>query len=862
MPLTFDLWQGKSEEGLMQRKNHKKRLAGLLSVAVTVATVMSLVPVTASARESGRTVLTEDYYFLCDSYAAKVPGLKYNCSGHGDRMIEYYVEVEDDGRYTVPGIIEKVGNKLRYVAAYYCPSCYDTWKNGARWDGEGEVYDDGSSVGGSLDDYMEFVSNNSVAGMASYGYYYPPKDDSDNAPQGNYTVGTATVTEQPDLSAVDENGCIIGNSGKALTTVAGNMPGDSDPLAHWDMPGAFAFYNFFYTGMVTIINKPSGASDPAWDTVRDATRIYFRNRQREGQLAGPRINYSSHWYNYDYSMLGDWVVTDLMAEYETGEICGYVTYVGQGTEIAVPETVTIPLYGEVKVIGVDIEDHNLTKVYINDNVTCIRRLSSVNLEEISGCKNLEYIEKYAFQNDVSLKTIPEMPKLDWIAMGAFEGCISLCDIKLPDNMTFIDFTAFGWYDTVLGNYDIGISDQSWEDFQYLSDLSDNDKILGLTLYAKKGSTTYMLLDTLINKNDALTPALDDDGKPYFRSYGDTVAMMSGEVKNYTSHWTLKSSGDYKGNLATTDKDVDDSTGGRLGEYGEGEASWSPKDIVKNGAVTGGVLLGLTTTAGVAGYEAGKKKKSKEEKSKEEKSEGKKAWGQEISYGEHTDQNKLIFDFLGLVGEQIEHMGAVGEVGKALIEGADKIQKFLDAYAETGDISKAFAKLDFRGMTSDKIVEGLTEAVPGVAPWDAATGIFLGNSSIGDAVSIGANAEHGFDFVIDMVRSVIGEAQKNPTAPKGTTYPGVFGVDEFCQNIADGAYGENLKNLGLTGDLLFTKGSIGQMWDGIYGEDGIGGWNFAYDIFKTLGEKSAENNVVLGGLRDWFSNKVEKFYAGR
>lgn len=862
MPLTFDLWQGKSEEGLMQRKNHKKRLAGLLSVAVMVATVMSLVPMTASARESGRTVLTEDYYFLCDSYAAKVPGLKYNCSGHGGRMIEYYVEVEDDGRYTVPGIIEKVGNKLRYVAAYYCPSCYDTWKNGARWDGEGEVYDDGSSVGGSLDDYMEFVSNNSVAGMASYGYYYPPKDDSDNAPQGNYTVGTATVTEQPDLSAVDENGCIIGNSGKALTTVAGNMPGDSDPLAHWDMPGAFAFYNFFYTGMVTIINKPSGASDPAWDTVRDATRIYFRNRQREGQLACPRINYSSHWYNYDYSMLGDWVVTDLMAEYETGEICGYVTYVGQGTEIAVPETVTIPLYGEVKVIGVDIEDHNLTKVYINDNVTCIRRLSSVNLEEISGCKNLEYIEKYAFQNDVSLKTIPEMPKLDWIAMGAFEGCISLRDIKLPDNMTFIDFTAFGWYDTVLGNYDIGISDQSWEDFQYLSDLSDNDKILGLTLYAKKGSTTYMLLDTLINKNDALTPALDDDGKPYFRSYGDTVAMMSGEVKNYTSHWTLKSSGDYKGNLATTDKDVDDSTGGRLGEYGEGEASWSPKDIVKNGAVTGGVLLGLTTTAGVAGYEAGKKKKSEEKKRKEEKSEGKKAWGQEISYGEHTDQNKLIFDFLGLVGEQIEHMGAVGEVGKALIEGADKIQKFLDAYAETGDISKAFAKLDFRGMTSDKIVEGLTEAVPGVAPWDAATGIFLGNSSIGDAVSIGANAEHGFDFVIDMVRSVIGEAQKNPTAPKGTTYPGVFGVDEFCQNIADGAYGENLKNLGLTGDLLFTKGSIGQMWDGIYGEDGIGGWNFAYDIFKTLGEKSAENNVVLGGLRDWFSNKVEKFYAGR
>lgn len=837
----------------MQHKKHITRWARLLTAVFAAVTVLSLIPLTASARESGNVVLLEDYYGLCDGNAAKVPGLNYHCSGHGDKMIEYYVEVEYDGQYTVPGIVERVGDKLRYVYTYYCPSCYGTWKKGAQWDGDGEVYDDGSSVGNTLEDYMEFVANNTVAGMASYGYYYPPQTDEAHAPKRNYTVGTSTVTEQPDLSAVDENGCLIGNSGKALTTVSGNKPDESDPLAHWDMPGAYAFYQFFYTGMSKMINKPSSAGDSAWETVRDMTRLYYMKRQQEGQLAGPRINRSSNWYGYDYSMLGEWVVTDLMAEYKTGEICGYVTYVGQKTEIAVPETVTIPLYGEVKVIGVDIEDHNLKKVYINDNVTCIRRLSSVNLEEISGCKNLEYIEKYAFQNDVSLKTIPEMPKLDWIAMGAFEGCVSLRDIKLPDNMTFIDFTAFGWYDTVLGNYDIGMTDQSWEDFQYLSDLADNDKILGLTLYAKKGTTTYELLDTLINKNDALTPALDDDGNPYFKSYGDAIVRISGEVKNYTSHWSLKSSGDYRGDTASSDKDVDDSTGGRLGEYGDGEASWKPRDLVKNGAITGGLLLGLITTIGIAGFEATKKLGD---------TVGELGWGNRITYDENVNNNKLIFDFLGLVAEEIENMGAVGKAGKALIEGADKIQKFLDAYAETGDVFQALAKLDFRGMTSDKIVGALTEAVPGVAPWDAASGIFLGNSPIGDAVSIGANAEHGVDFIIDMFRAIGGEAQKNPTAPKGTTYPGVFGVDEFCQNIADGAYGENLKNLGLTGDLLFTRGSIGQTWDGIYGEDGIGGWNFAYDIFKTLGEKSADNNVVLGGLRDWFSQKVESFYANR
>lgn len=159
----------------MQSKKHKKRLARALAAAITAVTVLALVPVTALARPSGNTVLLEDYYGLCDGNAAQVPGLRYTCSGHGDKMIEYYVEVEDDGRYTVPGIIEKIGNKLRYVQTYYCPTCYSTWKAGAQWNGEGIVYDDGTSMGKTLEDYLAFVSENTVAGMAYYGYYYPPQ---------------------------------------------------------------------------------------------------------------------------------------------------------------------------------------------------------------------------------------------------------------------------------------------------------------------------------------------------------------------------------------------------------------------------------------------------------------------------------------------------------------------------------------------------------------------------------------------------------------------------------------------------------------------------------------------------------------
>lgn len=123
--------------------------------------------------------------------------------------------------------------------------------------------------------------------------------------------------------------------------------------------------------MRKIVNKPATADDAAWDTVKDATRIYYMQRQADNQTYACRIDYTGHWYNYDYSKLSDWRITDLMAEYSTGEICGYATYVGSQTEVAVPETVNIPLYGNVKVIGVDVENHNLTKVYVNDNVTCI-----------------------------------------------------------------------------------------------------------------------------------------------------------------------------------------------------------------------------------------------------------------------------------------------------------------------------------------------------------------------------------------------------------------------------------------------------------------------------------------------------------
>ena len=825
-------------------------MARLLTAVFAAVMIMSLLPMTASARETGRTVLDEDYYGLSDSNAAKVPGLTYHCSGHGDKMEPYYVEDETDYLRTVPGIIERAGNKIRYIKGYYCPGCFHQFSSGSAQEGgdrenANKSKDELGIDGTTMADYFQYLSEHDNAFLADCGFYYSAKDDFEHMPDtgGSSDGGNTYAPPWPDLT--DEM-ILAGefHSNKALPLPENKAPDVGDPIGNWDKTGAWTFYQFFYTGMRKIINKPSSANDPAWETVRDTTCIYFMNRQHERQLPGLRVNYSYNWYRYDYSKIGDWLITDIMAEYETGELCGIATYIGQGMEIAVPEKVNIPLYGDVKIIGLDIEDHNLTKVYVNDNVTYIRRLSSVNLEEISGCKNLEYIGKYAFQNNVSLKSLPEMPKLDWIAMGAFEGCVSLRDIKLPDNMTFIDFTAFGWYDTILGNYDIGMTDQSWEDFQYLSDLSDNDRILGVTLYAKKGSSTYTLLDALINKNDALTPALDDSGKPYFKSYGDAVSMMSGEVKEFTSHLTLKSSGDYKGGFASADKDVDDSTGGRLGEYGDGEPSWSPKKVLEQGALTASLLMFFGITIGVAHY-TGKipdKKKPVPEIPKT-------YWGMTAE-----QWSKMGSDSIDLLSNSFEKMGGVGKVMKGVVAAGKAFQKYLDVYNETGNADEAWNKAFVSSLSVGTAFGMATDSVPAVGIWDAVSGLAMGTSTAADAVSMGGNAEHLADFFMDYMYSRNKELHLDTSFDPSVVYT----REELAQRIADGAYGENIKNFSDAVDLVSSWQSIKDTTVGVFGKDGLG-----WGIFGNMGDTA---NEMIKGSRvaeqyvEWFNSAVKDFYT--
>ena len=96
----------------MKHKNRKKHRPRLLTAVFAAVMLLSLLPITVSARENGHTVLTEDRYGLADGNAAKVPGLSYECKGHG-RLDVYngkrYQPVTDNDMYAEPisGYIER-----------------------------------------------------------------------------------------------------------------------------------------------------------------------------------------------------------------------------------------------------------------------------------------------------------------------------------------------------------------------------------------------------------------------------------------------------------------------------------------------------------------------------------------------------------------------------------------------------------------------------------------------------------------------------------------------------------------------------------------------------------------------------------
>ena len=87
---------------------------------------------------------------------------------------------------------------------------------------------------------------------------------------------------------------------------------------------------------------------------------------------------------------------------------------------------------------------------------------------------------------------------------------------------------------------------------------------------------------------------------------------------------------------------------------------------------------------------------------------------------------------------------------------------------------------------------------------------------------------------------------------------IYSREELAQRIADGAYGENIKNLTDTWSLISSWQSIKDTTIGIFGEEGLG-WGMLGNIGDTANEVFDGSWVVQQYL-DWFNGAVKDLYT--
>ena len=335
------------------------------------------------------------------------------------------------------------------------------------------------------------------------------------------------------------------------------------------------------------------------------------------------------------------------------------------------------------------------------------------------------------------------------------------------------------------------------------------------------------------------------------------------MKNYTSHWNLKSSGDYKGNLASTDKDVDDSTGGRLGEYEDsvkfGDFLKDPigwlKKLLGRGGTAFLLLLFLLTFFGFSGgkYES-------------ESIKFKMCWGLvTVDYNKMlkaADKNRSILENLDKLSslQFFDKFGKYGELFDAGIGVSKALQKAADVYGETGNWREALVR-GAGSFGAGQLVGKATKADPSLAD--------MGYRNRGDiqrkcggrcCVNAGNNAENLFDYFLDLAH----------TASSGTRAEGVmdtvFGgkamsYGELTDKMMNGDYGSNIKNLVDAEDILLAENN-GDLYNAVFGEEGMGLGEFLMGFGDTAEDVLIKGNAGAERGQDNYRNLIERVYTGK
>ena len=87
----------------------------------------------------------------------------------------------------------------------------------------------------------------------------------------------------------------------------------------------------------------------------------------------------------------------------------------------------------------------IPKVYNNKIITTIgeHTFSNSNVESIAILENITEIERYSFNQCISLQNVIIKGKIKSLNNGTFNGCKSLISVELPESISIIDELAFG-----------------------------------------------------------------------------------------------------------------------------------------------------------------------------------------------------------------------------------------------------------------------------------------------------------------------------------------------------------------------------------------------------------------------------------
>lgn len=593
------------------------------------------------------------------------------------------------------------------------------------------------------------------------------------------------------------------------------------------------------------IGLPSKHEDEKGNTVysysnpkRKATR-YFRN------LSEHNIRYGGGWY-LAYTME------------DTDGVYAVASYDGTARNVTVPKV----LEG-YPVRGIAVTNNRIYRINMQNRVEYIYGCQSAFLRWLVGCDAVKYIGSQAFQNCVSLKKLPVMENLTTIASGAFEGCLSLTDIPLGDNIESISPDAFGWYDVVIGNYDFpGMN----YDFSYYDGFLDNDRIYGVTLYARENSPTHWLLDNMYGYH--YIEGMETEEVEFFTghvSYGDLSDFTGVEEEPYKeSSWTRVPYYDWTKENQSSKDNTKDTDNGKTGEEtvtkptsGLDDEAKSALDylldLFKKGAITFNALLfAMLTMFGVKVPDWVTRSLDQADL-KGVADFTKKCEG--MSEADRLDMLNTATGYLGtVIGELEDYLPRGGTQYSMACTALASLIQSVSAAKNGMPLEDAIARFatNFGGTvgtdTAIKIATGAM-AVPGLkfspikglGTWETVVAIGLGGSQAGDAAGITSNVIHLTDFMYDIVK-----ASKAADTRAAT--------DIIVDNALNkGVYGTNIQTAAQLLDI--TKNDDWGMV--VAGIREMGTRTFLEGICETANEVCIDNNFVGKVLVKAFNFAIQK-----